>query len=294
MKEIIVNKIYNQENDEFILINAKYLVNDDVDLTNEIKLLDRNMKYISYNNKEKIVEIIKTIFNNYQEKSLQILCRNKDKIELGLKYKNGNLVKYHNSYNITLNDKLIFDYSYAYGIKTNIVNKKNDVLESNPLHYSNKIKDELYRLSYFNNVRIEKLTRDDLYIAKLYETLSNQKLDFDKENIKDILSSIMFLLGENGINLPENTYFCKNKNGVYSLELNKIISRLMLFDNIDVSNIRLLKNDIDNIKSLANLLKENNIDAKELANIIYDNKYRNNKQDNLDIKERVKKLTTNN
>lgn len=290
MKEIVVNRFYNQENDEFILINAKYLVNDDVDLTNEIKLLDRNMKYISYNNKEKIVEIIRTIFSNYQEKSLQILCRNKDKIELGLKYKNGNLVKYHNSYNITLNDKLIFDYSYAYGIKTNIVNKKNNVLESNPLHYSNKIKDELYRLSYFNNVRIEKLTRDDLYIAKLYETLYDQKLDFDKENIKDILSSIMFLLGENGINLPENIYFCKNKNGVYSLELNKIISRLMLFDNIDVSNIRLLKNDIDNIKSLANLLKENNIDAKELANIIYDNKYRNNKQDNLDIKDKIKKL----
>lgn len=287
---IKINKKYFKGNESYINVDLTY--NDsDKDITKEISILDRCMNNLSYNTSiYEAVSIIRTIFKDYKEIDLKLTCVNKDKINSLVKYKNNKLIKYSSTKEVENNSEITFDYYYSSGINSKF-NGSIDLLEKNKT--SEYFNSELTLLKILNNNPInfiQRLSFEELYIVKLYEIMYNKKIDFNIENMPNILSSSLFLLQESGVVLPGNIYFTKTSSKLYSIELNNYISKLMLFEDIDTSKYNLPNSNNELIKSIGNLVKNHEKDVPKIASKIYDEKYRNSPRNKDLLEEQIKRL----
>ena len=233
---------------------------------------------------------LERIFKDYKEIDLKLTCVNKNKINSLVKYKNNKLIKYSSTKELENNSEITFDYYYSSGINSKF-NGSIDLLEKNKT--SEYFNSELTLLKILNNNPtnfIQRLSYEELYIVKLYETMYNKKIDFNIENMPNILSSSLFLLQESGVVLPGNIYFTKTNSKLYSIELNNYISKLMLFEDIDTSKYNLPNSNNELIKSIGNLVKNHEKDVPKIASKIYDEKYRNSPRNNDLLEEQIKRL----
>lgn len=292
MKEnkIKINKKYFKGNEKYIIVDLTYETEDEKNIK-EISILDRCMNNLSYNTSiYEAVSIIRTIFKDYKEIDLKLTCVNKDKINSLVKYKNNKLIKYSSTKEVENNSEITFDYYYSSGINSKF-NGSIDLLEKNKT--SEYFNSELTLLKILNNNPInfiQRLSFEELYIVKLYEIMYNKKIDFNIENMPNILSSSLFLLQESGVVLPGNIYFTKTSSKLYSIELNNYISKLMLFEDIDTSKYNLPNSNNELIKSISNLVKNHEKDVPKIASKIYDEKYRNSPRNNALLEDQIKRL----
>lgn len=293
MKEnkIKINKKYFKGNEKYIIVDLTYETEDEKNIKEKFNILDRCMNNLSYNTSiYEAVSIIRTIFKDYKEIDLKLTCVNKDKINSLVKYKNNKLIKYSSTKEVENNSEITFDYYYSSGINSKF-NGTIDLLEKNKT--SEYFNSELTLLKILNNNPInfiQRLSFEELYIVKLYETMYNKKIDFNIENMPNILSSSLFLLQESGVVLPGNIYFTKTSSKLYSIELNNYISKLMLFEDIDTSKYNLPNSNNELIKSISNLVKNHEKDVPKIASKIYDEKYRNSPRNNALLEEQIKRL----
>lgn len=288
---IKINKKYFKGNEKYIIVNLTYETEDEKGIKEKINILDRCMNNLSYNTSiYEAVSIIRTIFKDYKEIDLKLTYVNKDNINSLVKYKNNKLIKYSSTKEIENNSEITFDYYYNSGINSKF-NESIDLLEKNKT--SEYFNSELTLLKSLNNNPInfiQRLSFEELYIVKLYETMYNKKLDFNIENMPNILSSSLFLLQESGVVLPDNIYFTKTSSKLYSIELNNYISKLMLFNDIDTSRYNLPNSNNELIKSIGNLVKKHEEVVPKIASKIYDEKYRNSPRNNDLLEEQIKRL----
>lgn len=288
---IKINKKYFKGNEKYIIVDLTYETEDEKIIKEKFNILDRCMNNLSYNTSiHEAVSIIRTIFKDYKEIDLKLTCVNKDKINSLVKYKNNKLIKYSSTKELENNSEITFDYYYSSGINSKF-NGSIDLLEKNKT--SEYFNSELTLLKILNNNPInfiQRLSFEELYIVKLYETMYNKKIDFNIENMPNILSSSLFLLQESGVVLPGNIYFTKTNSKLYSIELNNYISKLMLFEDIDTSKYNLPNSNNELIKSIGNLVKNHEKDVPKIASKIYDEKYRNSPRNNALLEEQIKRL----
>lgn len=288
---IKINKKYFKGNEKYIIVDLTYETEDEKIIKEKFNILDRCMNNLSYNTSiHEAVSIIRTIFKDYKEIDLKLTCVNKDKINSLVKYKNNKLIKYSSTKELENNSEITFDYYYSSGINSKF-NGSIDLLEKNKT--SEYFNSELTLLKILNNNPInfiQRLSYEELYIVKLYETMYNKKIDFNIENMPNILNSSLFLLQESGVVLPGNIYFTKTNSKLYSIELNNYISKLMLFENIDTSKYNLPNSNNELIKSIGNLVKNHEKDVPKIASKIYDEKYRNSPRNNDLLEEQIKRL----
>lgn len=288
---IKTNKKYFKGNEKYIIVDLTYEIEDEKIIKEKFNILDRCMNNLSYNTSiHEAVSIIRTIFKDYKEIDLKLTCVNKDKINSLVKYKNNKLIKYSSTKELENNSEITFDYYYSSGINSRF-NGSIDLLEKNKT--SEYFNSELTLLKILNNNPInfiQRLSFEELYIVKLYETMYNKKIDFNIENMPNILSSSLFLLQESGVVLPGNIYFTKTNSKLYSIELNNYISKLMLFEDIDISKYNLPNSNNELIKSIGNLVKNHEKDVPKIASKIYDEKYRNSPRNNDLLEEQIKRL----
>lgn len=293
MKEnkIKINKKYFKGNEKYIIVDLTYETEDEKNIKEKFNILDRCMNNLSYNTSiYEAVSIIRTIFKDYKEIDLKLTCVNKDKINSLVKYKNNKLIKYSSTKEVENNSEITFDYYYSSGINSKF-NGSIDLLEKNKT--SEYFNSELTLLKILNNNPInfiQRLSFEELYIVKLYEIMYNKKIDFNIENMPNILSSSLFLLQESGVVLPGNIYFTKTSSKLYSIELNNYISKLMLFEDIDTSKYNLPNSNNELIKSIGNLVKNHEKDVPKIASKIYDEKYRNSPRNKDLLEEQIKRL----
>lgn len=288
---IKINKKYFKGNEKYIIVDLTYETEDEKIIKEKFNILDRCMNNLSYNTSiHEAVSIIRTIFKDYKEIDLKLTCVNKNKINSLVKYKNNKLIKYSSTKELENNSEITFDYYYSSGINSKF-NGSIDLLEKNKT--SEYFNSELTLLKILNNNPInfiQRLSYEELYIVKLYETMYNKKIDFNIENMPNILSSSLFLLQESGVVLPGNIYFTKTNSKLYSIELNNYISKLMLFEDIDTSKYNLPNSNNELIKSIGNLVKNHEKDVPKIASKIYDEKYRNSPRNNALLEEQIKRL----
>ena len=288
---IKINKKYFKGNEKYIFVDLTYETEDEKNIKEKFNILDRCMNNLSYNTSiYEAVSIIRTIFREYKEIDLKLTCVNKDKINSLVKYKNNKLIKYSSTKEVENNSEITFDYYYSSGINSKF-NGSIDLLEKNKT--SEYFNSELTLLKILNNNPInfiQRLSFEELYIVKLYETMYNKKIDFNIENMPNILSSSLFLLQESGVVLPGNIYFTKTSSKLYSIELNNYISKLMLFEDIDTSKYNLPNSNNELIKSISNLVKNHEKDVPKIASKIYDEKYRNSPRNKDLLEEQIKRL----
>lgn len=288
---IKINKKYFKGNEKYIIVDLTYETEDEKIIKEKFNILDRGMNNLSYNTSiHEAVSIIRTIFKDYKEIDLKLTCVNKDKINSLVKYKNNKLIKYSSTKELENNSEITFDYYYSSGINSKF-NGSIDLLEKNKT--SEYFNSELTLLKILNNNPInfiQRLSYEELYIVKLYETMYNKKIDFNIENMPNILNSSLFLLQESGVVLPGNIYFTKTNSKLYSIELNNYISKLMLFEDIDTSKYNLPNSNNELIKSIGNLVKNHEKDVPKIASKIYDEKYRNSPRNNDLLEEQIKRL----
>lgn len=288
---IKINKKYFKGNEKYIIVDLTYETEDEKIIKEKFNILDRCMNNLSYNTSiHEAVSIIRTIFKDYKEIDLKLTCVNKNKINSLVKYKNNKLIKYSSTKELENNSEITFDYYYSSGINSKF-NGSIDLLEKNKT--SEYFNSELTLLKILNNNPInfiQRLSFEELYIVKLYETMYNKKIDFNIENMPNILNSSLFLLQESGVVLPGNIYFTKTNSKLYSIELNNYISKLMLFENIDTSKYNLPNSNNELIKSIGNLVKNHEKDVPKIASKIYDEKYRNSPRNNDLLEEQIKRL----
>ena len=288
---IKINKKYFKGNEKYIIVDLTYETEDEKNIKEKFNILDRCMNNLSYNTSiYEAVSIIRTIFREYKEIDLKLTCVNKDKINSLVKYKNNKLIKYSSTKEVENNSEITFDYYYSSGINSKF-NGSIDLLEKNKT--SEYFNSELTLLKILNNNPInfiQRLSFEELYIVKLYEIMYNKKIDFNIENMPNILSSSLFLLQESGVVLPGNIYFTKTNSKLYSIELNNYISKLMLFEDIDTSKYNLPNSNNELIKSIGNLVKNHEKDVPKIASKIYDEKYRNSPRNNALLEEQIKRL----
>lgn len=288
---IKINKKYFKGNEKYIIVDLTYETEDEKIIKEKFNILDRCMNNLSYNTSiHEAVSIIRTIFKDYKEIDLKLTCVNKNKINSLVKYKNNKLIKYSSTKELENNSEITFDYYYSSGINSKF-NGSIDLLEKNKT--SEYFNSELTLLKILNNNPInfiQRLSYEELYIVKLYETMYNKKIDFNIENMPNILNSSLFLLQESGVILPGNIYFTKTNSKLYSIELNNYISKLMLFEDIDTSKYNLPNSNNELIKSIGNLVKNHEKDVPKIASKIYDEKYRNSPRNNDLLEEQIKRL----
>lgn len=288
---IKINKKYFKGNEKYIIVDLTYETEDEKIIKEKFNILDRCMNNLSYNTSiYEAVSIIRTIFKDYKEIDLKLTYVNKDKINSLVKYKNNKLIKYSSTKEVENNSEITFDYYYSSGINSKF-NGSIDLLEKNKT--SEYFNSELTLLKILNNNPInfiQRLSFEELYIVKLYEIMYNKKIDFNIENMPNILSSSLFLLQESGVVLPGNIYFTKTNSKLYSIELNNYISKLMLFDTIDTSKYNLPNSNNELIKSIGNLVKNHEKDVPKIASKIYDEKYRKSPRNNALLEEQIKRL----
>lgn len=288
---IKINKKYFKGNEKYIIVDLTYETEDEKNIKEKFNILDRCMNNLSYNTSiYEAVSIIRTIFREYKEIDLKLTCVNKDKINSLVKYKNNKLIKYSSTKEVENNSEITFDYYYSSGINSKF-NGSIDLLEKNKT--SEYFNSELTLLKILNNNPInfiQRLSFEELYIVKLYEIMYNKKIDFNIENMPNILSSSLFLLQESGVVLPGNIYFTKTNSKLYSIELNNYISKLMLFEDIDTSKYNLPNSNNELIKSIGNLVKNHEKDVPKIASKIYDEKYRNSPRNKDLLEEQIKRL----
>ena len=288
---IKINKKYFKGNEKYIIVDLTYETEDEKIIKEKFNILDRCMNNLSYNTSiHEAVSIIRTIFKDYKEIDLKLTCINKNKINSLVKYKNNKLIKYSSTKEVENNSEITFDYYYSSGINSKF-NGSIDLLEKNKT--SEYFNSELTLLKILNNNPInfiQRLSYEELYIVKLYEIMYNKKIDFNIENMPNILSSSLFLLQESGVVLPGNIYFTKTNSKLYSIELNNYISKLMLFEDIDTSKYNLPNSNNELIKSIGNLVKNHEKDVPKIASKIYDEKYRNSPRNNALLEEQIKRL----
>lgn len=288
---IKINKKYFKGNEKYVIVDLTYETEDEKIIKEKFNILDRGMNNLSYNTSiYEAVSIIRTIFKDYKEIDLKLTCVNKNKINSLVKYKNNKLIKYSSTKEVENNSEITFDYYYSSGINSKF-NGSIDLLEKNKT--SEYFNSELTLLKILNNNPInfiQRLSYEELYIVKLYETMYNKKIDFNIENMPNILSSSLFLLQESGVVLPGNIYFTKTSSKLYSIELNNYISKLMLFEDIDTSKYNLPNSNNELIKSIGNLVKNHEKDVPKIASKIYDEKYRNSPRNNALLEEQIKRL----
>lgn len=288
---IKINKKYFKGNEKYIIVDLTYETEDEKIIKEKFNILDRCMNNLSYNTSiHEAVSIIRTIFKDYKEIDLKLTFVNKNKINSLVKYKNNKLIKYSSTKELENNSEITFDYYYSSGINSKF-NGSIDLLEKNKT--SEYFNSELTLLKILNNNPInfiQRLSFEELYIVKLYETMYNKKIDFNIENMPNILNSSLFLLQESGVVLPGNIYFTKTNSKLYSIELNNYISKLMLFENIDTSKYNLPNSNNELIKSIGNLVKNHEKDVPKIASKIYDEKYRNSPRNNDLLEEQIKRL----
>lgn len=288
---IKINKKYFKGNEKYIIVDLTYETEDEKIIKEKFNILDRCMNNLSYNTSiHEAVSIIRTIFKDYKEIDLKLTCVNKNKINSLVKYKNNKLIKYSSTKELENNSEITFDYYYSSGINSKF-NGSIDLLEKNKT--SEYFNSELTLLKILNNNPInfiQRLSFEELYIVKLYEAMYNKKIDFNIENMPNILSSSLFLLQESGVVLPGNIYFTKTNSKLYSIELNNYISKLMLFEDIDTSKYNLPNSNNELIKSIGNLVKNHEKDVPKIASKIYDEKYRNSPRNNALLEEQIKRL----
>lgn len=288
---IKINKKYFKGNEKYIIVDLTYETEDEKIIKEKFNILDRCMNNLSYNTSiYEAVSIIRTIFKDYKEIDLKLTCVNKDKINSLVKYKNNKLIKYSSTKEVENNSEITFDYYYSSGINSKF-NGSIDLLEKNKT--SEYFNSELTLLKILNNNPInfiQRLSFEELYIVKLYEIMYNKKIDFNIENMPNILSSSLFLLQESSVVLPGNIYFTKTNSKLYSIELNNYISKLMLFEDIDTSKYNLPNSNNELIKSIGNLVKNHEKDVPKIASKIYDEKYRKSPRNNALLEEQIKRL----
>ena len=288
---IKINKKYFKGNEKYIFVDLTYETEDEKIIKEKFNILDRCMNNLSYNTSiYEAVSIIRTIFKDYKEIDLKLTCVNKNKINSLVKYKNNKLIKYSSTKEVENNSEITFDYYYSSGINSKF-NGSIDLLEKNKT--SEYFNSELTLLKILNNNPInfiQRLSFEELYIVKLYEIMYNKKIDFNIENMPNILSSSLFLLQESGVVLPGNIYFTKTNSKLYSIELNNYISKLMLFEDIDTSKYNLPNSNNELIKSIGNLVKNHEKDVPKIASKIYDEKYRNSPRNKDLLEEQIKRL----
>ena len=288
---IKINKKYFKGNESYINVDLTYETEDEKIIKEKFNILDRCMNNLSYNTSiYEAVSIIRTIFKDYKEIDLKLTYVNKDKINSLVKYKNNKLIKYSSTKEVENNSEITFDYYYSSGINSKF-NGSIDLLEKNKT--SEYFNSELTLLKILNNNPInfiQRLSFEELYIVKLYEIMYNKKIDFNIENMPNILNSSLFLLQESGVVLPGNIYFTKTSSKLYSIELNNYISKLMLFEDIDTSKYNLPNSNNELIKSISNLVKNHEKDVPKIASKIYDEKYRNSPRNNALLEEQIKRL----
>lgn len=288
---IKINKKYFKGNEKYIFVDLTYETEDEKIIKEKFNILDRCMNNLSYNTSiYEAVSIIRTIFKDYKEIDLKLTCVNKNKINSLVKYKNNKLIKYSSTKEVENNSEITFDYYYSSGINSKF-NGSIDLLEKNKT--SEYFNSELTLLKILNNNPInfiQRLSFEELYIVKLYEIMYNKKIDFNIENMPNILSSSLFLLQESGVVLPGNIYFTKTSSKLYSIELNNYISKLMLFEDIDTSKYNLPNSNNELIKSIGNLVKNHEKDVPKIASKIYDEKYRNSPRNKDLLEEQIKRL----
>ena len=291
MKEnkIRINKKYFKGNESYITVDLTYN-NSNKDITKEINILDRCMNRLTINaSPYEAVSIIRTIFSKYNEKVLKVVFVNGKDINSLVKYKDNKLVKYSSTNELDKDYKMLFDYSNNYGIRINFVGSLEPFKNNPTKEFDNEYR-TLNKLGSDPDTFIQRLRFEELYIARLYETMYNKKLDFNVENMPSILSSSLFLLQESGVVLPDNIYFTKTGSKLYSTELNNYISKLMLFNDIDTSRYNLPNSNNELIKSIGNLVKKHEEVVPKIASKIYDEKYRNSPRNNDLLEEQIKRL----
>lgn len=284
MKEIRINKTYNKENNNKILINAIFLVNDNISLKEQSNILDRCMNRLNYgDNLLEVVSFLETIYYPVisKEKLLKITYKQSDNIEKSIKYIDGELSSYTNKIND--NYEAIFEYKDK---KVNVnfdgsVNYWNVNAERFVYNEFSKITKLEYHKQYCNK---KNLFDKERYIVKLYKEMFNSDIDFSDNNISSKLYSLMYILQRHYVYIPIS--FEKKNGNIYSKELDEIISKLMLFNKIDTSSIYLKKDECNRLKKIGEVLKEHEDMILLIANSYYDNENNNV----LDIDNRTKKL----
>ncbi len=281
-KQIInIKKTFDKGKNRNILLDLSYEVEKNANLNGKVKILDRCFNRITYNaDISNMVSIIKTIFEDVKEEKIRIVLSENEKIDELVMYYNNRLSRYVNNEVFDNKEELLFSYNYNNGVDVKLTNKNKRLFDYNANDLSSKITNRMFKVENLlkGNLKIN-LRRDDRYLVKLYEVMYDKKLDFNNPNMENIFISSLYLASENGVLMPEFIYFFKisadkNSNVLANRISDDNVSGLLLYDNIDTSDIRLSKDTMKLLKELGSVLKGKEDKVVKIANLIYDDKYR--------------------
>lgn len=280
-------------------INKDNFIYDDI-----INVIDNCFdKLIFYRDMERNVNLIRTIFSDFDETNLtvELITPNyKEKV----RYTNKELVIYGLEHNINSN-KLnnVFNVSYVYGrgINFSLSDDRSNLLKYPILNDYKKIlnesMDRMYKLNHIDKIEIN---RDGMQLCEMYKIFYDKIPDFTDENIEVCMQVMVSILKQFGIKLGYRKnyriYFPFGEKMPISYDLEELLRDFAPFGKVDIdkkSNLSL--KDRDCIKIIGDYVRNyvstdnNMIDSLVcLSTLLYMNGYDN--VDNIN-KERVDLFT---
>lgn len=259
---IDINKEINNSKEKFIINyiadnkGNEYLTKKELILTSYLN--DYNHNFMINN-----VEVIRTIFNDFEEKYLYIYYSNFNDVKI-VKYENKKLVYYEEE-----NNKFNLKYSLQGKINYSYYENDNLITENLSKVMSNII--------YLSNVRAYKLTENDKILIKIYKLFYNESPDFSSKEINKKIQVMMSILSLFNITLPYDYGFTLYNEMPISLDLNMQVNRLYPFGKTFCDDILLTSDATKTIKIVGKCINEYAScleDLIKISKVIYISRYR--------------------
>ena len=229
----------------------------------------------------KIVGDIRTLFRDIDEEKLKIRCYKKNVFEYKINYENKSLIGYENQfYDEDLNYYFIYQTD---GIFFNIINEKgNNVNYMNYNKYIDIYTKRLKELYGLNNIAINKITNEILYINEIYKLFYGRYPNYNSDNINIKIQNMIYILYEYGINFVDEYHFSNinEKRIPVSSNINSLIDNVKPYGKINSENIIIDKKYKERIKIIRESIKKScskDIDFETatlyLSMVLYTTKY---------------------
>lgn len=220
MKSININKKIELDNEIIEIIYMGISQNDNTNFKKIEKLIDGFIDKIKTNDMINNIAILRTILREYQEKTLVIFYQNGTTSEL-VKYDNLNLLLYERNQKNKYFDKYKIKYAPIYGIKLNYNNQDKDISDYLRIELvSKEISELIKKIFYLQNIHTLDLTYNDKLLIEVYKLFYEENPDFASHDINIKIQTMISILGEFGITLPENYSFNLFKNNLMPLSIN--------------------------------------------------------------------------
>lgn len=261
-----------------LVINFSYTTftnNEDVNIKEKGMLLDNIFNDFYSSDIVDIVQVVRTIFKEYEEEIMNIYVSFDNK-NIYASFCKTKLLSYSETVEIDNSEKIIFKYNERKDLDFNVKRSSNSFKVFNTADLVEAFNQFMLTIDSLNNVSVINLDMKDELLCKVYKLFFDEDPDFSKKDTNVKIQTMITVLAQ--FNICIDYPMCVYSNG--KMPINYILSAkirsLRALGKVDVSKLTMiqLNEEVKNeVKEIGKIVRDSNIDMVTLSKIVHAGNY---------------------